>query len=397
MESGSHSFSPMLGQRAPLEEIERQARLVREYHCSRILDNLPTAVLVLNNFRQAVYANGRMLGWLKLDNPDTLLGHRPGELLKCLFSGEHQGGCGASEYCKGCGALRAILSCLDGQPDQAMVSVLTMGGGLNTRELSVSTSPFTIEEERFVLLFIEDITWRREERELERMFFHDMLNLAGGIKSLIDIVAEEVQPELRDEALIIRENFHVLLDELALQAQLKAARNGELHPEIIPVRPLDILRNVVGLYQAHPLGRGKRMRIESGTMPETIRTDPRIFARVLGNLMKNALEAAPDDSEIVAGCRTEGSGVRFYVENEGVVTRHTQGALFTQSMESSKEGGRGLGLRSVKLFVENYLGGRAAFDGCQDGKVGFSIWLPATPCETVTKVDTVCLEHSLRL
>ncbi len=387
--------SPALGQRASPEELLRQSQLVLEHPCSAVFGNIPLPMLVVNNTRQIVYANARMLDSLKQESLDGLLGQRPGELLHCLFSVEHADGCGVSEYCRGCGALRAMCTGLAGQASRALTSVLSRGEGLNTKDLMIDCSHLGIGDEHFALLFIEDVTWRREERDMERMFFHDMLNLAGGIKGLIDIVAVDVQPNLRNEAKLMREGYQLLLDELALQAELKAACNGELQPEVIRVPVLELLRNVAGLYQVHPSGRGKQLRVASGTLPETIRTDPRIFTRVLGNLVKNALEAAPDGSEVVLGCRSDEGGTWFYVENEGAVSQRVRDALFTPDMESSESGGRGLGLRSVKLFVEKYLGGRVAFDGRNDGRVEFSVWLPKAPDESHLPLDSQGFEDSL--
>jgi len=96
-----------LEERAPREVIERQASLVRDSgSLNALLDANPSIVLVLNQFRQVVYANQVLARFLKLDELGYVFGMRPGEVLNCVNSDLNPGGCGNSEFCKTCGALK---------------------------------------------------------------------------------------------------------------------------------------------------------------------------------------------------------------------------------------------------------------------------------------------------
>ncbi len=84
--------------------------------------------------------------------------------------------------------------------------------------------------------------------------------------------------------------------------------------------------------------------------------DRRLLARVLGNLIKNALEASPPCATVDVAMTAEEGQVEFTVHNESVMPLEVQLQLFQRSF-STKGGNRGLGTYSVKLLTERYLGG----------------------------------------
>ena len=133
-----------LEERAPREVIERQASLVRDSgSLNALLDANPSIVLVLNQFRQVVYANQVLARFLKLDELGCVFGMRPGEVLNCVNSDLNPGGCGNSEFCKTCGALNAILS-----SQECRITRKKTGDALDLRVL---VTPNSITGERFTI------------------------------------------------------------------------------------------------------------------------------------------------------------------------------------------------------------------------------------------------------
>ncbi|MBN1601144.1 MAG: hypothetical protein JW915_06020 [Chitinispirillaceae bacterium] len=51
---------------------------------------------ILNVHRQIIAVNKSLLEFLHVESPETVLGLRPGEVLKCIHSHEQDGGCGTS-------------------------------------------------------------------------------------------------------------------------------------------------------------------------------------------------------------------------------------------------------------------------------------------------------------
>ena len=106
-------------------------------------------------------------------------------------------------------------------------------------------------------------------------------------------------------------------------------------------------------------------------------TDERLLKRIIGNLIKNALEAVPEQSTVTIGCRRREDEVQFWVHNPSVIPFDAQLQMFQRSF-STKGTGRGLGTYSVKLFTERYLRGRATFVSNQDDGTRFTITIPTT-------------------
>ncbi|MCC7353132.1 MAG: ATP-binding protein, partial [Anaerolineae bacterium] len=89
-------------------------------------------------------------------------------------------------------------------------------------------------------------------------------------------------------------------------------------------------------------------------------SDPILLGRVIGNMVKNALEAIEPGQAITLGCRIIGEGVEFWVHNPGFMPPSVQLQLFQRSF-STKGKGRGLGTYSMKLLSERYLHGSVSF------------------------------------
>jgi signal transduction histidine kinase len=89
-------------------------------------------------------------------------------------------------------------------------------------------------------------------------------------------------------------------------------------------------------------------------------TDVALLVRVLVNMVRNALEAAPQ-GPIRIECRRVGETYRFSVNNPGVIPDDVAAWIFTRSFSTKAAQGRGLGTYSMKLFGERVLGGRVGF------------------------------------
>ena len=126
---------------------------------TEILDALPVMAMILNSHRQIVVANAVVQQALGLAAQE-LLQQRPGEALGCLWAKEGPSGCGTSEHCATCGAVRAILeSQSQDRPvvEECRILVETPAGS-GPLDLRVTATPKVIAEERFVIVALEDIS-----------------------------------------------------------------------------------------------------------------------------------------------------------------------------------------------------------------------------------------------
>ena len=106
-----------------------------------------------------------------------------------------------------------------------------------------------------------------------------------------------------------------------------------------------------------------------------VTTDRVLLRRVLVNLIKNALEAAPRGGTIFVSARVGEGRCRITVSNPGEMPMQVQHQLFHRSFSTKAATGRGIGTWSVKMLTERYLGGQVSFD-CHDGRTFFTVDLP---------------------
>jgi hypothetical protein len=98
-------------ERADMGVVLRQYKYFDDNHLLiQILESISMAMLILNKQRQLVFANKAFLNLVAEVDVTSILGFRAGEALGCLYSEVMEGGCGTSEHCRECGAVRAILN-----------------------------------------------------------------------------------------------------------------------------------------------------------------------------------------------------------------------------------------------------------------------------------------------
>ncbi|MEX0966331.1 MAG: ATP-binding protein [Bacteroidia bacterium] len=112
------------------------------------------------------------------------------------------------------------------------------------------------------------------------------------------------------------------------------------------------IRDIAALYGNT---RGITVTCTTEPHPVYIYADKNQFSRVLNNLVKNALQAIPENREgiIHLQLRTDGALVRLEITDNGVgIPPDKQEQIFTPNF-STKTSGMGLGLPIVKKIVEN--------------------------------------------
>ena len=180
------------GGRASDAEVARQAREVSASALvAALMECFPEPALILNRQRQIVHSNRQFAELLGHDVP---LGQRPGEALGCEHAGEGPSGCGTSEACRYCGAVLAILASADGNESATRECRLTRHESVPCAsesevfaalDMRVRATPLRLGTAGFTVLALRDITDEKRRAVLERIFFHDAINTAGGIFDIL--------------------------------------------------------------------------------------------------------------------------------------------------------------------------------------------------------------------
>jgi nitrogen-specific signal transduction histidine kinase len=343
-------------------------------HVKVLIDAMPFAVLLLNKNRQIVSANQKVCSLLGIEIQDAL-GKRPGELIGCSHADHGPNGCGTGIYCKVCGGVNAILDSMNsGQKVTKECRIALHDGG--ALDWEVTASPLVIEGHSLICVGIQDISHQKRRSALERTFFHDIINQIGAIIGFIKLMADEYDEseELNEVITLTNE----LLEEVLSQRNLSLAENGDLTPNNECVELQSLLPRLGQLYQRHPVAKGKTVFVLAENAPE-IQTDVQLLKRVLGNMIKNALEASSQDEIITVSCDCQADTadtVSIHVHNSAIIPQETQLQIFNRSFTTKKGTGRGIGTYSMKLIGEKYLNGRVEFESNTDIGTMFTITLP---------------------
>jgi signal transduction histidine kinase len=330
-------------------------------------------LVVLNENRQIVYANKHFIDKLGLFSPNSYLGKRPGEAVNCAHSLQAKGGCGTTEFCRTCGAVNAILESQQGIQSVRECRISTINN--DALDLKVTSTPIKFENEEFSIFVIEDISDEKRRQILERIFFHDVLNSAGGIAGLTDLIGiVNNQQELKEIAGMIHTSAKNLISDIEAQRQLSAAELGELKLYIDDTYSFYVLKDVAELYANHEIARNKLISIDKKSEDFLFKTDISLLRRILGNMTKNALEASLPGTIITLKAENKNGNAVFSVQNPGFIEHDAQLQLFNRSF-STKGAGRGLGTYSMKLFGEKYLGGKVWFESTKENGTCFFIMI----------------------
>jgi len=233
-----------------------------------------------------------------------------------------------------------------------------------------------------------DITERKAlekaREDVTHMVVHDLRNplasLMGSLqlirKSLADREDLRLVREIIAVAIRSGERLHRLTDSLLELGRLEA---GESEPSRVPLKPAALVREAVE--QAQPIALGKRQTISAqveSRLPQ-VSADPAMVARILANLIDNALKYTPSDGRITISAEKAGNEILFAVSDTGPgIGSRMQKRVFDRFARLERDigvEGIGLGLAYCRLAVAAH-GGRIWVDSEPGEGATFRFTLP---------------------
>jgi K+-sensing histidine kinase KdpD len=369
-------FAP--AQRSSPEQImEDKGLVISQKFLTELFGGIDGVTAIINKNRQIIFANNDFLKMLGFNSLELILGKRPGEVISCVNSNAEPAGCGTSEACAYCGAVNAILvSQRTGQKSGQETRISSIiDGKIKSWDLFVKSTPVKIKDQDFYILSLEDKSNEKRRLALEKIFFHDILNTAGGLNGLLQLLKEGTDPEEARELINLSERASKrLIEEIMLQRQLRSAENGDLEVKIEKIGAIDALTSSIEKVKFHEVAKGKNIEINTDLIDTELETDSTLLQRILINLIKNAYEATSTKSTVSAGIHDGYEYVTFWVKNDLVMPKEIQMQVFQRSY-STKGTGRGIGTYSVRLLTENYLRGKVGFVSNEEEGTIFSVEL----------------------
>lgn len=370
---------------APAEREKNWDSLINDFndvkslgYIQELVNALPYVVTVLNEYRQIIFTNEKLLQFLGISSIEDILGSRPGEAIHCTHSNKEIGGCGTSVHCRFCGAVNSIIKSQKQKTKVIEECRITskVGDELISYDFEVSATPFEWLGREYIIFTILDISNEKRRRALERIFFHDVVNKTGGLSGFLEIIKSvDDKDRIREITNMMEEITRDLNEEISAQRQLLEAESNELETKEYDTDSFQIIQSVITQIRYNPVANGKDVVIHPESSIVDFKTDPILLKRVLTNMLKNGLEDSLEGQKVTIGANQVENRIVFWIHNERVIPKEIQLQIFQRSF-STKGGGRGLGTYSMKLIGEKYLRGKVTFKSNPEEGTVFTINLP---------------------
>jgi sensor histidine kinase regulating citrate/malate metabolism len=118
----------------------------------------------------------------------------------------------------------------------------------------------------------------------------------------------------------------------------------------------------------------KTRKVDESAVEFSFVSDVTLIRRILGNMVKNALEASPKGDVVTLGVDVRRGQLVFWVHNSAVIPAVYQQRIFQRDF-STKGSGRGLGTYSMKI-LGNFLSGDVSFISETNSGTRFFLSLP---------------------
>ncbi len=353
---------------APIEEPEPTETSAdeQERRLLRIVEALPLGVLVFDESRHQLFANGAA--------------HRYAEdrLHEALVRS----------------AISEVVDAAADDPEGVALRMLELYGSPRTH-LSIRGVPVgaSVVGESAVVVTIEDVTELRSADALRRDFVanvsHELKTPIGAIsvlaETLLDVddpeVAQRLAGRLQNEALRLADT----VDELLTLARIESGEHGPLSP----VRLDDVMVAVVGRVEHQSQARSVTVGLHIDPQDLTVTGDRVQLVSAFGNLVDNAVKYSPEASTVeVAAVVSEGT-VTVTVTDHGVgipeadLERVFERFYRVDRGRSRDTGGTGLGLSIVRHVVLNH-GGEIAVSSKEGQGTTFAVTLPLASSDTAS-------------
>ena len=246
--------------RATPDEVESLVQLVGESPLVEVLlQSVGGSLLVLDEHRQILAANRGVLDLLGIEAGDLLVGLRPGEAFDCVSSKVGPDGCGTSKQCSTCGSVLAILAARAAGEAVTRECLLTADTdeGEVSYEFAVRASPLYVEGKELTAVVLQDVSAEKRRQALERVFFHDLMNVVGGISGWSQVIEMLQGNQMRDAAHRIVALSERLTQEVHQQRTLVLAERGELAVARTAVPVTKVLDDLGLVFSGHASAKGR--------------------------------------------------------------------------------------------------------------------------------------------
>ena len=197
---------------------------------------------------------------------------------------------------------------------------------------------------------------QEQRRRLSADIAHDLRTPLSIILGHTEALTDGLLPPTAATFAVLHEEAQRLDRLIEDLRTLSLAESGSMRLDLSPVEPLALLQRTVNAHLPQARQRGVNLQVGSGAGVPPVRVDADKIARVLDNLLDNALRHTPAGGRVLLGVEMQGSGVRFTVGDTGPGVAAADLAhifeRFYRGDGARGRGGSGLGLAIARSLVE---------------------------------------------
>ena len=198
----------------------------------------------------------------------------------------------------------------------------------------------------------------RAVEDADRIARHDLRTPLGGIIATVGLLISrpDLDPEERRLLSIARRAARRALAMVNLTLSLRRMERGEFQLDAEPVDLHAAVLAVMDDLREHADAKSLRIanQVADGLPAAEGQSD--LVYSLVANLVRNAIEAAPEGSTVHLELSAQETSVALRVANAGAVPAEIRERFFTKYATSGKPGGSGLGAYSARL-IARALGG----------------------------------------
>lgn len=211
--------------------------------------------------------------------------------------------------------------------------------------------------------------------EMAATVAHEIRNPLAGISGFTALLLRDLEKGSDSRRLVEKISEGVASLNAIVSSLLNYTRS--VTPDISEVNAVEVVEGAIAEIKNGTDLDGQTIQFVSGTRQLKATLDPHLFRMVVFNLVKNAVQAAPEGGQVRLTLKHDGPGMlQLSVEDNGPgIPDAVRERLFTPFF-TTKTNGTGLGLATVKKLTE--LHGRVTVENKPEGGALFTVQIPNT-------------------
>jgi signal transduction histidine kinase len=213
--------------------------------------------------------------------------------------------------------------------------------------------------------------------DVERITRHDLKNPLGIILGYASMLAED--PDLdevqRESARFMEESAYNMMNIINNSLNLYKIEQGSYQLEAKPLNIIRIIDRTINELQNLAQAMDVRIRFDQSGANIMVLGEELLCYSLLGNLIRNAVEASPKGKEVVISVEKD-EQVYLYIHNQGLIPEEIRDQFFDKYVTAGKKQGTGLGTYSARLLTE-IQNGEISFESSKTGGTTLIVALPS--------------------